>query len=449
MDDPGRSREGPLAAVRSMTADAPATRLPRNRLGGRPAILDGTPAFQQPVYVTRPVLPSRPEYFDLLSQVFDRGLLTNQGPLAIELEQRLADYLEVPHYVSMASGTSALLTALRALDLSGEVITTPFTFPATPHCIAWNGLTPVFCDIDPDTYNIDVSKIEALITSRTTAILPVHVFGNPCDVEAIQKLAARYRLRVVYDAAHAFGVTLNGAPLSDWGDLSIHSFHATKVFHTAEGGGIAAPSKEAAEKLALLRNFGIVGENSVCGIGLNGKISELHAGLGLLVLDLMPEEGRRRAHLAARYCEGLSEIDGLKFQKIAEGTKRNHFNFMFEIERDAFGLSRDQFHEAMRAENIMTRKYFHPLCSDNESYRHLDSARAEVLPNATRVTGQVVSLPLYGALADDDVDAILDAIGRIRRSAPAIAKRVGERRESYSSQAETPQPPELVESLRR
>lgn len=412
-----------------MRSQAQITPLPRSGFAGRPAVIGGEAVFDSPLYVTRPVLPSKTEYAgSVVSGIFDRGYLTNQGPVAVELERRLAEHLGVLHYVSMSSGTSALLIALRALDLSGEVITTPFTFPATTHCIEWNGLTPVFCDIDPDTYNIDPGKIEELITPRTTAILPVHVFGNPCDVEGIQEIADRYRLRVIYDAAHAFGVSWNGRPIVEWGDLSTHSFHATKVFHTAEGGGVTAPTIEMAEKLSLLRNFGIVNENSVSGVGLNGKMSELHAGLGTLVLEMMAEERAKREILVERYYEGLAGIDGLKFQTVVDGTERNYFNFTAEIQSEHFGLSRDQLHSALREENIISRKYFHPLCSDNECYRHLDSAQADHLPVANAISRQVISLPLYGELGVEAVDAIADAIARIRNFAPQVATRVGEGR---------------------
>jgi len=387
-----------------------------------PAILGGDPRFEHDVFVTRPVMPERDAYYGLLDSVFDRTWLTNNGPLVIELESRLSERLGVAYCASFSSGTSALLTALRALDLRGEVITTPFTFPATPHCIEWNGLRPVFCDVDPETYNLDPALLEACIGEETSAILPVHVFGNPCAIEAIEEIAERHGLRVVYDAAHAFGVGLDGRPIGTFGDLSVLSFHATKVFHSAEGGAIVAATDVLREKVSLLRNFGIVNENEVRGVGINGKLSELHAAMGILTLDLVEREIERRGELAARYLERLQDVEGLHFQRIRPGTTRNHFNFTVEVDEEAFGLSRDEVHAGLCAERIIARKYFHPLCSENECYADLPSAHRELLPNAHRLSSRILSLPLHGQLGADEVDAVADALLALRDHAPLVRR---------------------------
>jgi dTDP-4-amino-4,6-dideoxygalactose transaminase len=348
--------------------------------------------------------------------------LTNAGPLTVELEARLKKRLDVAFCAAFCNGTTALLTALRALAIDGEVITTPFTFPATPHCIEWNRLRPVFCDIDPETYNIDPAAVEAVIGPETSAILPVHVFGNPCDTDALQEIADRHGLSLLYDAAHAFGVTYRGTPIGRFGDLSALSFHATKVFHTAEGGAVVSGNDSLREQLALLRNFGIVDENRVQGVGLNGKLSELHAALGLLVLGEIDSEIERRGALSALYRGRLGEVPGIRFQRFAEGTGRNFFNFSIEIDPDEFGLSRDQVHKGLTPEGIVSRKYFHPLCSENECYRGLPSAAIEGLANANRVSHRILSLPLHGGLDEAHVDGVCDALIGLRNHADAARR---------------------------
>jgi dTDP-4-amino-4,6-dideoxygalactose transaminase len=391
---------------------------------GRPAILDGGATFDEEIFVTRPVIPDSAAFSEMAESIFESRWLTNNGPQAIELERLLVDRLGVAFVATFCNGTAALLTALRALDLEGEVITTPFTFPATAHCIEWNGLSPVFCDVDPETYNLDPASIEQHIGPRTSAILPVHVFGNPCDVKALQAIADRHGLKIIYDAAHCFGVTLDDVPIGAFGDLSALSFHATKVFHTAEGGAVVSADPRLCEKLALLRNFGIVNENEVSGVGLNGKLSELHAALGILVLDQIDAEIASRARLEAQYHERLQQVDGLSFQRFADGVGRNHFNSSIEIDAPTFGLSRDQVQEALRAEGIISRKYFHPLCSENECYADLPSARPQALPVAQRLASRILTLPLYGTLGEGDVDAIVDALLRIHDHAPAVRQRL-------------------------
>jgi len=388
-------------------------------LARTPAILGGAPRFAEPRYVTRPRLPDRARFSALLDGVFAARWLTNDGAVVRELEARLHDRLGGAFCAAFCNGTVALQVALRSLDLAGEVITTPFTFPATVHAIEWNGLTPVFCDIDPETYNLDPAAAAALRGERTCALLPVHVFGNPCDVEAIGALAARHGLKVVYDAAHAFGVSHGGRPIGAWGDLSVFSFHATKLFHTAEGGAVTGAVAEAADSVRLLRNFGIVNEDEVRGVGLNGKLSELHAALGLALLDVIDTEIAARGALAARYDAVFANVPGLGFQRRAAQTRRNYAYYTLEVD-PAFGLTRDELHAALRAEGVVTRKYFFPLCSANTAYRHLPSTQPGCLPNAERVAARVLCLPLYGELAPEDVDAIADCVLALQAGAPRV-----------------------------
>ena len=389
------------------------------------AILGDTPAFSEPIFVTRPPIPDPVQFQARLEQIFGSRCLTNNGPFVRDLEARLQAWLETEFCVCFCNGTVALEIALRALDLRGEVITTPFTFPATCHAIAWNGLTPVFCDVDPLTYNLDVRTATELVTERTAAILPVHVFGNPCDVEGLEKLASARGLKVIYDAAHAFGVRHRGRSLATWGDLTMLSFHATKLFHTAEGGALVGMRGTAVERLRLLRNFGIVNQNEVRGVGSNGKLSELHAAVGIGVLDLVADEIRRRGEIAARYHERLAGVDGLQFQKLAEDTQPNHGYFTVAVDAGRFGLSRDELHRALLAENVVTRKYFHPLCSENESYRALPSARPGALPHAHALASRILCLPIYGSLPLESVDRIAERLLAIRAAAERVRRAVG------------------------
>jgi dTDP-4-amino-4,6-dideoxygalactose transaminase len=377
------------------------------------------------VYLTRPRVPDASVFHGLVDGIFRSRWLTNDGALVKQLEARLREKLGLGCCAVFCNGTVALEVALRALDLSGEVITTPFTFPATVHAIQWNGLTPVFADIDPETYNLDVDCAADLVTNRTSAVLPVHVFGNPCEVVGIQQMAQQNGLRVVYDAAHAFGVSHRGKPIGSWGDLSILSFHATKLFHTCEGGAIVGADDTWLRKIGLLRNFGIVNEEEVRGVGLNGKLSELHAAMGVALLDHVDEEIRARGKLTAHYRERLSKIEGLSFQRLAPDTVGNHAYFSVEIDAPRFRLSRNVVHIALRAENVISRKYFFPLCSENESYRWLPSARPERLPHAHRLASRILCLPLHGELTHEDIDKIADCISAIQSNATRIREATG------------------------
>jgi dTDP-4-amino-4,6-dideoxygalactose transaminase len=390
-----------------------------------PALLGGEPAFAEPLYVTRPALPPRADLDRQLDRIYASGWLTNSGPLVPELERRLGERLGVTWCAAFCNGTVALQTALRALDLRGEVITTPFTFPATVHAIEWNGLTPVFCDVDPHTFNLDPDRAAELCGPDTCALLPVHVFGNPCAVDALAALAGARGLKIVYDAAHAFAVTHRGRPIGAFGDLSVFSFHATKLFHTAEGGAVAGADASLRRRIALLRNFGIVGEDEVSGVGTNGKMSELHAALGLALLERLDGELRGRARAHALYAERLAGVDGISLQRLAADTTPNHAYLAVQVDAGAFGLGRDQLHAALRAENVVTRKYFWPLCSQNEAYRRLPSARPERLPVATRIAARVLCLPLFGDLSADDVERVCASLLAIRAAAPAVARALG------------------------
>ncbi len=366
--------------------------------------------FEQPVYVTRPFLPPLPDYMARLESVWASGWLTNNGGQHEALEQALSAYLGAPQLSLFNNGTIALIVACQALRLSGEVITTPFTFPATPHVLSWNNITPVFADIDPVTLNIAPRNIEAKITSRTTAILAVHVYGVPCEVEAIQDIADFYGLKVVYDAAHAFGAAIDGRPISTFGDATMFSFHATKLFHTAEGGALAVQDPALKHRIDLLKNFGIKNEFEVVMPGINGKMSELQAALGLAVLDRLEQEQAARRRVAALYKARLGNARGLSIVEIPENVKNSHQYFIVRISADNPAKNRDHVYSGLKKFNIFTRKYFYPLCSEYSCYRQLPSASPSALPVAHRAAAEVLALPFYGALGDEDVHRICDAI---------------------------------------
>jgi dTDP-4-amino-4,6-dideoxygalactose transaminase len=385
-----------------------------------PALLGGPAAFNEPLYVTRPRVPDRARFSALVDRVFEARWFTNDGALVRHLEAALTRLLDAGACAAFCNGTVALQAAVKALDLTGRVITTPFTFPATVHAIQWMNLEPVFCDIDRRTYNLDPARVAEAMGPEVSGVLPVHVFGAPCDVEAFETLAARTGVKILYDAAHAFGVRAKGRSIVNWGDLSVLSFHATKLFHSAEGGAIAGPSPAMRERLSRLRNFGIVNEDEVAGTGTNGKMSELHAALGLALLDDHAQEVEARGRLVARYRAGLEALAGLTFQQVPDGTVPNHSYFTVEVDAAGFGLSRDELHVALKAERIIARKYFFPLCSTNAAYAALPSAHPSRLPHATALAAQVLSLPLFGELDPSDVDRIVDAIARIQSKAAAV-----------------------------
>ena len=366
--------------------------------------------FEQPIYVTRPMLPPLSEYTALLQNIWSSGWLSNGGTQHNTLEAELGEWFGTPHLSLFNNGTNALMVACQALRLTGEVITTPFTFPATPHVLHWNNITPVFADIDPDTLCLDPASVDALITHHTSGILGVHVYGVPCDVNALGAIARTHGLRVVYDGAHAFGTQINGQPIASFGDATMFSFHATKLFHTAEGGALAVNDPDLKQHIDLLKNFGIKNENEIAMPGINGKMSELQAALGRVVLRHVAAERQRRAAIRQVYEQRLAGLAGLRLHAMPAGTTDSLQYLVLRVNAAQTGCNRDTLHERLKRYNIITRKYFHPLCSDYDCYRHLPTASPQHLPNAYRVASEVLVLPLYGALTADDVHRICDAI---------------------------------------
>jgi dTDP-4-amino-4,6-dideoxygalactose transaminase len=363
--------------------------------------------FDAPIYVTKPLLPDLDLFKSRLEDVWKLHRLTNNGPQHKLLESRIGSHLKVPFVSLFNNGTIALIVACQSLRLSGDVITTPFTFAATPHVLTWNNIKPIFCDIDPDTMNIDAEKIESLITPQTTAILAVHVFGTPCNVLKIQEIADRYGLRVIYDAAHAFGVEIDGHGIGTYGDISMFSFHATKLFHTAEGGALTFNDANLKQRIDLLKNFGIKNENEVMMPGINGKMNELQAALGLTLIDLIQAEGQRRDDVLRMYEMRLSNIAGLTMMPPRmSGVEPSYQYLVVRINEDLFGRSRDQVYDDLRSYNVFARKYFYPLCSNYPCYQYLPSSNPQHLQIANKVASEVLSLPFYGDLGENDVDKI-------------------------------------------
>lgn len=366
--------------------------------------------FEEPIYVTRPLLPPLEKIESKLEEIWAAKWLTNGGRQHGLLEQELAKRLKAPYLSLFNNGTTALMVACQALRLSGDVITTPFTFAATPHVLTWNNIKPVFCDIDPLTMNIDANKIEKMITPKTTGILAVHVFGVPCDVERIQQIADYYGLKVIYDAAHAFGVEINGRGIGTYGDISAMSFHATKLYHTVEGGAVLHNSAPLKQRIDFLKNFGIKDEETVVMPGINGKLNEVQAAVGLVNLEYVDAEMDKRRMLSGVYREELQGVGGITLPPVNLNTniniKANYQYFVVRISPDKFGRSRDYVYGRLKEYNVHTRKYFYPLCSDYTCYRQLESARPENLPNAVQIGGECLALPLYGGLAEAAVRKI-------------------------------------------
>lgn len=374
-----------------------------------PYLKDGRASNAEPIYVTRPELPPLEEFVPYLEKIWASRVLTNGGPYHQQLEQALCDYLGIKHLALFSNGTTALITALQSLRITGEVITTPYSFVATSHSLLWNGIEPVFVDIDPDTLNLDPAKIEAAITPRTTAIMPVHCYGHPCQVEALQKIADNYNLKLIYDAAHAFGVEdANGSVLRH-GDLSVLSFHATKVFNTFEGGAIVCPDATTKLRIDRLKNFGFVDEVTVVSHGINGKMSEINAALGLLQLRYVDQAIARRREVDALYRECLKDVTGIHCQQDAGETKANYSYFPILVTPE-YSLSRDELYLRLKEHNIYARRYFYPLITDYPMYRRLASASNENLPVANLVAQQVLCLPIYPGLEESDQKQVIDLI---------------------------------------
>ncbi|MGC3895548.1 DegT/DnrJ/EryC1/StrS family aminotransferase [Pseudomonas urmiensis] len=364
---------------------------------------------EKPVYVTQPFLPALEDFIPYLEKIWDNKILTNGGPMHQQLEQALCEYLGVEHVALFNNGTIALLTALQALRVTGEVITTPYSFVATAHSLLWNGIKPVFADIHPVTLNLDPEKIEAAITPQTSAIMPVHCYGNPCDVQAIQRIADNYNLRVIYDAAHAFGVEDAGGSVLRHGDLSVLSFHATKVFNTFEGGAIICPDAKTKKRIDQLKNFGFVDEVTVVAPGINGKMSEINAAFGLLQLQHIESAMQRRKSIDLQYRQGLAGIAGISPVGEAGQQVANHSYFPLLVEPD-YPLTRDELYEKLKANNIFSRRYFYPLISDFPMYRGMKSAQRDNLPISARIAEKVLCLPIYPALEDITVQEIISII---------------------------------------
>jgi dTDP-4-amino-4,6-dideoxygalactose transaminase len=367
------------------------------------------PQKTPPIYVTQPLLPPLEAFIPYLQQIWDNKILTNCGPFHQQLEQALCDYLGVKHIALFTNGTLALVTALQALRIGGEVITTPYSFVATAHSLLWNGIKPVFVDIDPITLNLDPDKIEAAITPQTTAIMPVHCYGHPCAVERIQTIADNYRLKVIYDAAHAFGVQFSGSSVLNYGDLSVLSFHATKVFNTFEGGAIVCPDEKTKQHIDHLKNFGFVGEVTVVAPGINGKMSEFNAALGLLQLKGIDEALQKRQVIDARYRAALGGIKGIHCLT-AMGKEVGNYAYFPILVQPNYPFSRDALYQKLKDNGIYARRYFYPLISDFPMYRGLPSAAPSNLPVARKAAEQVICLPIYPALSNEQVDFIISLI---------------------------------------
>ena len=364
------------------------------------------------ITVTSPLLPNLDEFTDSLKEIWESKWITNNGQFHQKLEAALAEYLKVPYVSLFTNGTLPLLTALQALRITGEVITTPYSFVATTHALWWNGIKPVFVDIDSSTGNIDPQKIEAAITPRTTAILPVHVYGKPCDTEAIQAIADKYGLKVIYDAAHAFGVEVNGESLLNAGDMSTLSFHATKVFNTIEGGAMVMHDEKTKQRIDYLKNFGFANEIEVVGPGINSKMDEIRSAYGLLNLKQVDAAIAARQKVAVAYREALRNVDGISFWDDMPGVRHNYSYFPIFVDAKKYGMTRDELYMKMKDQGVWGRRYFYPLISEFSTYRGLESSRPENLPNAHMMADTVICLPMHHALREEEINRIIDCIIR-------------------------------------
>lgn len=363
---------------------------------------------RQNITVTSPLLPDLKEFEGKLREIWDARWITNNGSFHQELERELASYLKVPYISLFTNGTLPLITAFQALGITrGEVITIPYSFVATTHAIWWNGLIPVFVDVDPKTGNIDTDKIEEAITPNTVAIMPVHVYGNPCDTKRIQEIASAHGLKVIYDAAHAFGVEIDGRSILEEGDLSTLSFHATKVYNTIEGGAMIMHSADMKKHIDHLKNFGFENETTVVAPGINSKMDEIRAAYGLLNLKQVDSAIEARHRVAMQYREALKDIDGITFFDDIPGVKHNYSYFPIFVDEKKYGMSRDDLYFKMRDGGVLGRRYFYPLISTFASYRNLPSANPANLPVATKMAEQVICLPMHHALSEEDLNRIL------------------------------------------
>jgi dTDP-4-amino-4,6-dideoxygalactose transaminase len=362
------------------------------------------------ITVTSPLLPNLDEFHSLLKEIWNSKWITNNGSFHKRLESELASYLKVPFVSLFTNGTLPLITALQALRITGEVITTPYSFVATTHALWWNGIKPVFVDIDLQTGNIDPAKIESAITPKTTAIMPVHVYGKPCDTKKIQEIANKYGLRVIYDAAHAFGVEVNGESVLNAGDMSTLSFHATKVYNTIEGGALVMHDEETKKRIDYLKNFGFAGETEVVAPGINSKMDEMRAAYGLLNLRQVYAAIEARHQVAIKYREGLRDVDGISFMEDMPGVKHNYSYFPIFVDAEKYGMTRDELYFKMKDAKVLGRRYFYPLISEFATYCGLPSSSRENLPNAHKMADSVICLPMHHELGDEEIKRILELI---------------------------------------
>ncbi len=362
------------------------------------------------ITVTTPLLPDLDEFSQMLREIWNNKWLTNIGSFHQQLEAALCEYLKVPYISLFTNGTLPLITALQALNISGEVITTPYSFVATTHSLWWNGIKPVFVDIDPATGGIDPERIESAITPRTSAIMPVHVYGKPCRTQEIQAIADKYGLRVIYDAAHAFGIEVNGKSILEEGDMSTLSFHATKVYGTAEGGALVMHDAKMKERIDYLKNFGFASETEVVAPGINGKMDEIRSAFGLLNLRQVDAAIKARHQVAIRYREALRPVEGIDFWDDMPGVRHNYGYFPVFVDAGRYGMTRDELFNKLREHHILARRYFYPLISEFSTYRGLPSAARENLPNAVRMADTVICLPMHHELTEADLNRILDLI---------------------------------------
>lgn len=365
---------------------------------------------EKQITVTSPLLPDLEEFNALLKEIWDSKWVTNNGSFHKQLERELAEYLKVPYISLFTNGTLPLLTALQALHITGEVITTPYSFVATTHSIWWNGCKPVFVDIDPATGNIDPDAIEAAITNKTTAIMPVHVYGKPCDTKRIQEIADKYGLKVIYDAAHAFGVEVNGESILNAGDMSTLSFHATKVYNTLEGGALVMHDEATKKRVDYLKNFGFAGETEVVAPGINSKVDEVRAAYGILNLRQVDAAIEARHQVAIKYREALRPVEGITFMDDMPGVKHNYSYFPLFVDAEKYGMTRDELYEKMKAHNVLGRRYFYPLISTFTTYKGYESANPKNLPKAHKMADSVICLPMHHELSAEDIDRVLELI---------------------------------------
>lgn len=362
------------------------------------------------IFVTSPLLPNLEEFNLLLKEIWSSKYITNNGSFHRKLEEELANYLKVPYISLFTNGTLPLITALQALRITGEVITTPFSFAATTHSIWWNGIKPVFVDIDPSNCGIDPNKIEAAITPKTTAIMPVHCYGKPCDTKRIQAIADKYGLKVIYDAAHAFGVEINGKSLLVEGDVSTLSFHATKVYNTIEGGALVMHDEQTKKRIDYLKNFGFASETEVVAPGINGKMDEIRAAYGLLNLKLVDSAIEKRHQVAIKYREALCDIEGITYFEDMSGVRHNYSYFPIFVDSQKYRMTRDELYFKLKDNGIFARRYFYPLISEFSTYKGLSSANEYNLPNAHKMANSVICLPMHQDLSDSDIQQIITLI---------------------------------------